>query len=151
MSVFQRLANWADWLMSKPAKVIDTVAEQFDKSVESEALNRKVLHVLQGKLRHLSELEVWLSHNYDKNYWNAIFDSEQAKINQIRAWARELPDRQIRHSYLEWLDYYFEVGLRDARKELEYQGTRRSHEVYRKQQDQVHLATLTKEVPEPNL
>lgn len=120
-----------------------------DHDIESEALDRKVLHVLQARLRHLGALDIWMSHNYDQNYWVPILDAEQTKIDSIRAWARNQSDRAIRHSYLQWLDYYFEIALRDARKELETQTILRNHRVYDKKQNRIHVAALEKIVPEP--
>jgi len=152
MTFIKRFKNW--W--KKPVRM-EKVAARLEKevkelkegSIEYEALDRKVLHALQSRLRHINDLEIWLSHNYNPDHWNPILDAEQAKIDTIRAWAKTLPDRVVRKSYLAWLDYYFELGLRDARMELQDQKIRKDHEEYRARQDSISLATLNRTVPEP--
>jgi len=143
MSWFSKLLT-----VTKPITepVVDTV---IGNEIESEALDRKVLHILQAQLRHINDLQIWLSHDYNLDNWNPILVEEQAKVDKIRAWAQTLPDRAVRHSYLQWIDYYFQIGLNDARKELQTQKIRKDHQVYDAKMKSIHLLSLEKQVPEP--
>lgn len=112
-----------------------------------------VYRELESKLKNYSWLTIWLSHNYDKAYWIPILDREQAKINEIKRWARTLPWGRVRHYYLTWLRWYYQPDLRSARFELRWQFERRSMDRYHRQQErrQLAIANFKGNIPRPNI
>jgi len=83
------------------------------------------LNLTSGSDGQINDLTVWLSHNYDPSYWNPRFDKQQEAINKVREWAKTLADPCVRKHYNQWLTYYYQVGLDDARKELRTHATER--------------------------
>jgi len=116
MNLIDRIRYW----FNGPKDDFDEVEKELkeNESFSYEQIDTKIYRILNSRLRHISDLDVWISHNYDSSHWNLVFDREQKKIDEIRAWARTLPYGPERRSYLHWLDYYFEWGLNEARKEL---------------------------------
>lgn len=76
-----------------------------------------------------NHLDVWLSHNYEAEYWNPQFDRWQKELTHCRTWAEKLEDRCLRSAYLHWLDYY-ERELDSARKELRTKAEKKEMDEY---------------------
>lgn len=89
-----------------------------------------VYNELASRLTNYSELTIWLSHNYDKEYWLPILDKEQERINAIKKWAKTLPWSMVRHYYLSWIRWYYQPGLWAAKIELYFQFTKRGMDRY---------------------
>lgn len=102
-------------------------------------------------LEHYTALSIWLSHNYDSSYWEPILAKAQSDVDIIRKWAEALPKGKIRSHYLEWLRYYYQYGLDDARKELREQNTRKQHDASREKYHatQNAIAEYRGEIPKP--
>ncbi len=140
MSVFTKIRRW----FNEPYTDI-----KIERPLYNEQVDTKVMRVLMGKLRHTTDLDVWLSHNYDSGHWLPILDAQQKKIDAIRDWAHTLPRGAARSSYFSWLTYYFEWGLKEARKELNDQSIRRSQEQYSARLTKLGKGLENVEVPEP--
>lgn len=69
-----------------------------------EVISMQVYHALEERIgRTLNDLTVWLSHNYDPEYWEPIFTEREKRLSEIRAWAKSLPHSPVRSEYLQWL------------------------------------------------
>jgi len=147
MNLIDRILTW----LSGPKDDFDEVEKELkeSESFTYEQIDTKIYRILKGRLRHIGDLDVWLSHNYDSNHWNLVFDREQKKIDEIRAWARTLPYGPERRSYLDWLDYYFEWGLNAARKELKDHKIEREQKAYSTRTKKVYDTLSNVKVPEP--
>lgn len=94
--------------------IVDTVRPCPD-SASNLALDKLFPILGMGKIPNY--LDVWLSHNYDRKYWEPKFDEKRRKLDDLRVWALSIDDRCARASYIKWLNYY-QRELDSARDEL---------------------------------
>jgi len=66
MSVFTKIIRW----LNKPHTDI-----KIERPLYNEQVDTKVMRVLMGKLRYTTDLDIWLSHNYDSSHWLPILDA----------------------------------------------------------------------------
>lgn len=125
------------------------------KSVGADAISKKtasilVYRALDSSLTHYTGLSVWLSHNYEPSYWEPIFAAAEKSYAEVRHWAQELPCGNIRSEYLQWLTYYYDWGLKSARKELSDQHIKRSQEEYDRSRVEAEAeADVAPQIPKP--
>lgn len=115
---------------------------------DKEAIDSAVLSALYPRLHRYSDLDVWLSHNYDPAYWGERLDGASLEIKRIREWASTLPDPAVRSAYIGWLDYY-DGGIAEAWREVKTQKTRREQEVFRNRTRCLRERSLACQVPKP--
>jgi hypothetical protein len=116
---------------------------------DNKGMSSAVYSKLQQKLRHYSDVSVWIG---GYSITEADLDEQQARIDSIRAWAQSLPPGPTRAEYLHWLTYYYEWGLNDARRELKTHATEKSQEQFRRElreERESRMAILAKGIPTP--
>lgn len=118
--------------------------------MRDEAVSLMVYHELEIRLNHYTDLGVWLSRNYNAADWEPAFRKEQETIDGIRLWAKTLPRGSVRSEYLRWLEYYYQWGLDEARKELKNKTQLHEMEQYYTSQGTVNLKIKNHpEIPKP--
>lgn len=113
-----------------------------------EVVSTMVMRTLNQRIEHVGSLTVWLSGNYDPAYWNPRLQKIEDEIAKVRSWAKTLPYGTVRSEYLQWLTYYYEVGLNDARKELRTKATKREQDEYHVKNDK-HSDAVNNAAPIP--
>lgn len=115
-------------------------------------VNGLVLTETDRKFPQYNYLDVWLSHNYDPDFWNPKFAAEQTEIDRLRSWSKGLNDRCFRSAYADWLDYY-QNDLDSAKKELKSQSTKSEMDAFdqdlRRERESRRLYKEQHEVPVP--
>jgi len=117
-----------------------------------EAAELLVYRELESRLDTYNAIVVWVSHNYDPESWEPRFVEQQRKIDEIRKWAVELPDehKEVRKHYLHWLEYYYQMGLDDAKNELHTQRQKREMERSREDSERLYRESSSiTSIPKP--
>lgn len=105
-------------------------------NADSDAKYHIVLNDTLQKFPQYDYLSVWLSHDYNKNYWMPKFAEEQTAIDRIRAWSLTLSDSCFIKNYATWLDYY-QHELDSAKDELRTQKEKKNMDEYDRQNKQL--------------
>lgn len=130
------------WPWNRNSKAKETAKSDYD------AVHMAVYCALnQRLLRQYNDGYVWLSGNYDPNYWKPVFDKAQSEIDAVRSWAKTLEDVEIRDHYIEWLTYYYQYGLDDAREEIRTQKKRREMNDFQTRNALIQIKMLNITVP----
>jgi hypothetical protein len=125
----------------------DGAAVAVDK-LSREVVSTMVMRTLNQRIEHTGSLDVWLSNNYDPAYWEPRLQKIEDEIAKVRTWAKTLPYGAVRSEYLQWLTYYYESGLNDARKELRTKETKREQDEFHAKNDR-HFEAVNNAGPIP--
>jgi hypothetical protein len=110
---------------------------------EEEGLSTAVYLILNQQLFHLNGL--FPPGNME------IVDREQAKVDTLMEWALALPEGPARNEYVQWLTYYYQNGINEARKELLTHERAKATEQYRRdsRRKDAAIAAITPTLPKP--
>jgi hypothetical protein len=103
--------------------------DEFSKLGRDE-VSTLVYKKLNQQLEHVSDLDIWLSHDYTSTRWTDKLNQIEEKIKFVQEWAKANTKGVVRKEYLQWLTYFYQRGVDDARKELKTQATRISQEKF---------------------
>jgi hypothetical protein len=106
-----------------------------DKTIDGAVLD-KLYPRFKGIPNYLG---IWLSGNYDNEYWNPEFQRWQQELTKCREWAERLQDHCLRNAYIHWLDYY-QHELDSAKNELMTKNEKQEMDSFREKNERERKA-----------
>lgn len=88
-----------------------------------DAIDHDAMRKVYFETPHYSELDVWLSQNYEPSYWNPQFEALDAELRRMEEWSKT-QGRCVRAAYGGWIRYS-RRSLSAARFELKHQWNRK--------------------------